>query len=105
MRNLLGHSAETCDVCADPKDRPSLILNRPLCMHVFCHNCLLTWLKNGDHSCPTCRERVSCAPIRDNAFELRLYDAIADGEVSSPAGGATEEVPYTWAGIVFESLG
>jgi hypothetical protein len=35
-------------------------------------------------------------------FELELYDAIADGEVSSPFVGVTEVESYTWLGIVFE---
>jgi hypothetical protein len=42
-------------------------------------------------------------PIRDNVFELRLYDAIADCEISSPALEAKEAEPYTWPGIVLES--
>jgi hypothetical protein len=63
---------------------------------------MLKWLMKGDHSCPLCRAKISEAPIRDNVFELALYDAIVDGEVSGPSADITEVEPYTWSGIMFE---
>ena len=41
------------DLCPICQDAPEDTVWTP-CMHVFCHNCLASWLKDND-TCPTCR--------------------------------------------------
>jgi hypothetical protein len=74
-------------------------------MHIFCHGCLLTWLKRGHQTCPVCRAAITVTPIQDDAFELELYDAISDGEVSRPSFRTNDVTAYTWPGVVFEDAG
>jgi hypothetical protein len=68
-------------------------------MHIFCYACLRRNLHEC-MSCPVCRSPIRESPIRDNTFELDLYDAIREGLVDAP----TTELPtspYNWDGIEF----
>ncbi|KAJ6518262.1 hypothetical protein C8R47DRAFT_1062795 [Mycena vitilis] len=49
------------------------------CMHVFCLGCLFGWLQTGRTTCPLCNTVLDECPIRDNAFEMMLADAIDEG--------------------------
>ncbi|KAJ7119811.1 hypothetical protein C8R44DRAFT_878203 [Mycena epipterygia] len=87
-----------CCVCWDTLHKPVM----PLCMHVFCYACIHKWLKAGRTSCPVCRAPVGEAPIRDNAFEMELVHAVANGVVKAPV--ATPVVTYDWANVVFAEV-
>jgi hypothetical protein len=81
----------------DLTSRCVLISIRPLCMHVFCHGCLM----QEHQSCLLCRADITVMPIRDNGFELRLFNVIVDSEISNPAVRNVDVTAYTWPGIVF----
>ncbi|KAJ7126119.1 hypothetical protein C8R44DRAFT_874492 [Mycena epipterygia] len=87
-----------CCICWDTLFQPVV----PLCMHVFCYKCIHKWLKRGRTSCPVCRAPIEGVPIRDNAFEMELHDAVAEGQVEDPKGGT--KVPYAWHDVAFASV-
>lgn len=52
-------SEKTCPICMDNYDNPIMLP----CTHVFCGQCLLTWMRSGQHNgqgraCPQCRTRI-----------------------------------------------
>ncbi|KAJ7088879.1 hypothetical protein B0H15DRAFT_800823 [Mycena belliarum] len=88
-----------CTICADTLYQPVL----------FCFGCLLRWLKSGHAVCPHCTEPVKEAPIRDNAFEMALADAIGEGTVNKAAiqlgkSVATGLADYAWHGVKFPAI-
>jgi hypothetical protein len=75
-------------------------------MHGFCYPCLYDWLANGRKACSFCGEILLEAPIRDDALELELADAIENGlviqsEYQKGKQVAGKEEEYTWEGIEF----
>lgn len=50
------HSELMCPICLD-------ILRNTMttkeCLHRFCHDCIITALRNGNKECPTCREKLA----------------------------------------------
>ncbi|KAK6996627.1 hypothetical protein R3P38DRAFT_3221696 [Favolaschia claudopus] len=61
-----------------------------MCMHVFCGACLAKWLRRGATTCPICRGAINDQPIRDEAFEQELSEAIAVGLVAPPSAGGVK---------------
>ncbi|KAK7001762.1 hypothetical protein R3P38DRAFT_3216049 [Favolaschia claudopus] len=68
----------TCGICLDTLEKPRM----PLCMHVFCGDCLGKWLEGQNKVCPVCRAPVQEDPIEDDALTLELAEAIADGFIA-----------------------
>ncbi|KAJ6460707.1 hypothetical protein C8R47DRAFT_1226210 [Mycena vitilis] len=95
--NRVDPKVFTCCICWDTLRKPVV----PLCMHIFCYKCLHRWLKQGRTSCPVCRTPIGEAPIRDNAFEIELRDAIGEGVVTAAASRGNEGAGYDWSGITF----
>jgi len=59
----------------DPSPDPDLlcaicqcVLSNPTeasaCRHVFCHECIMTWLNSGARTCPTCRSVMTSSDVR-----------------------------------------
>lgn len=46
---------DNCVICTEPIRSPVM---EPNCQHVFCGECLLTWLKTHNN-CPTCRSHIN----------------------------------------------
>ncbi|KAJ7435533.1 hypothetical protein B0H11DRAFT_1937469 [Mycena galericulata] len=88
----------TCGICLETLYMPVM----PLCMHAFCYKCLLGWLKSGKDNCPIYRQSVE-KPIRDNGFEMALWDAICSGlTASTEMEGKTvagKVHDYDWAAV------
>ncbi|KAJ6521401.1 hypothetical protein B0H10DRAFT_2250060 [Mycena sp. CBHHK59/15] len=89
-----------CGICLDTLYMPVM----PLCMHVFCYKCLTAWFAKGRRTCPICRQQVEVEPIRDNAFEMALWDAICGGlPPSSDMKGkqvAGKDTEYNWNSLI-----
>ncbi len=47
--------SDNCVICTEPIKKPVM---EPSCQHVFCGECLLTWLKSHNN-CPTCRSNIN----------------------------------------------
>ncbi|KAJ7046264.1 hypothetical protein C8F04DRAFT_1248516 [Mycena alexandri] len=99
-----GLKACECGICADTMFMPVVTL----CMHVFCYACLLQWFTVGRVECPICRRPVQETPIRDNALEMRIADAISIGALEKSdnqpgANVAAADAAYDWADIEFVS--
>ncbi|KAJ7741060.1 hypothetical protein B0H16DRAFT_1728700 [Mycena metata] len=91
-----------CSICLDTVYKPVI----PLCMHVFCFDCLLEWLRQGNPVCPCCRAPVREPPIRDNGLETDLAHAIEIGaiekSIDQPGKNvAARDNEYSWDGIIF----
>ncbi|KAJ6582665.1 hypothetical protein DFH09DRAFT_1439513 [Mycena vulgaris] len=67
----------------DPK-----VFNCGICWDTLLRPVMLKWLRRGRATCPVCRAPISEAPIRDNAFEMELADAVSNGDVPVTA--------YSW---------
>ncbi|KAK6977880.1 hypothetical protein R3P38DRAFT_3236549 [Favolaschia claudopus] len=87
-----------CGICWETLCKPVI----PMCMHVYCFSCLFKWVNRGHHSCPICRAHIGEEPIRDDAFETELDDAIKQGLVDCPS--AKVDKCYAWTGVTFRSL-
>ncbi|KAJ6600832.1 hypothetical protein B0H10DRAFT_2230728 [Mycena sp. CBHHK59/15] len=72
-----------------------------LCAHFYCYACIRTALLIK-MKCPICNRNITCAPIRDDALELELFDAIRDGHVDAPQSHVARK-PYDWSGLEFDS--
>jgi hypothetical protein len=77
--------------------------DRPMCMHIFCYDCLHRWLGDKKRSCPLCRTRVLEQPVRDSTFEVELEAAIGEGRVMQVEMERITETLYEWAGVEFTS--
>ena len=55
ITSVLGEKA-MCLICCENYKDGDLIVQLP-CKHIFCKNCLFTWLKNNK-TCPCCRDHV-----------------------------------------------
>ncbi|KAJ7774875.1 hypothetical protein B0H16DRAFT_1713323 [Mycena metata] len=91
-----------CIVCADTLFMPVVTL----CMHVFCYSCLRDWFTVGGQVCPICRQQVDETPIRDNALEMSIADAIDSGAVQKSdkqpgANVAAADQLYDWEAFYF----
>ncbi|KAJ7303584.1 hypothetical protein DFH08DRAFT_977094 [Mycena albidolilacea] len=87
---LVDSKVFDCGICWDTLYKPVV----PMCMHVFCYDCLHKWFADKKRTCPLCRSRVGGRPIRDCAFEGELEVAISEGRV---AGVDKERVTGTAA--------
>ncbi|KAJ7233418.1 hypothetical protein C8J57DRAFT_1532343 [Mycena rebaudengoi] len=88
-------AAFICCICLGTMQNPVV----PLCMHIFCYACLYRNLRE-QMCCPMCRAPIREPPIRDNAFELELFDAIREGLVDAPTAEPPTS-PYNWDGVQF----
>ncbi|KAJ7214218.1 hypothetical protein C8J57DRAFT_1601756 [Mycena rebaudengoi] len=84
-----------CCICLFTLQKPVV----PLCMHIFCYACIRRNLRERN-VCPVCRSPIREPPIRDNAFEMELYDAICDKLVDKPTAPLPSSL-YDWSGVVF----
>ncbi|KAJ7219001.1 hypothetical protein C8J57DRAFT_1537231 [Mycena rebaudengoi] len=69
-----------CCICFLMPNKPVM----PLCMHIFCYSCIRKNL-GIRNCCPVCRAPIYEAPIRDNAYEMELSDAVCEGLVEPSA--------------------
>ncbi|KAJ7158197.1 hypothetical protein C8R43DRAFT_1124818 [Mycena crocata] len=92
-----------CGICFETMFMPVM----PLCMHVYCYECLRDWFLAGRLRCPYCSAPAKEKPIRDNAFELELATAISDGlERNSKQEGVKvtgDDGNYDWDYFIFEN--
>lgn len=57
----MEHSDKACSVCLEPltnKNGPAVGHWVNSVPHAFHKHCITPWLAGGNHSCPTCRERI-----------------------------------------------
>ncbi|KAJ7216225.1 hypothetical protein C8J57DRAFT_1538041 [Mycena rebaudengoi] len=90
----------TCPICIGNLHKPVM----PLCMHIFCYACIHQTLCDNTR-CPICHAPIQIPPIRDDAFELDLFDAIREGLVKAPDVDEAN-LParwYDWDGVRFAS--
>ncbi|KAJ7276595.1 hypothetical protein C8J57DRAFT_1466095 [Mycena rebaudengoi] len=66
-----------CGLCGDTVYKPVA----SLCIHIFYYLCIRSHL-SVQKICPNCAAPIEVAPIRDDAFELDLFDAIAHGLIA-----------------------
>lgn len=52
----LDRTSISCSICFDEMDL--LNIARTTCGHLFCDNCLRTWIERGNNTCPTCRSEI-----------------------------------------------
>ena len=50
-----------CAICQCVLSNPT---ESSTCRHVFCHECILSWLNSGARTCPTCRSVMSSSELR-----------------------------------------
>jgi hypothetical protein len=75
-------------------------------MHTLCYACLYEWIASGKRFCSFCGTRMLEPPIRDNALEIELLDAIEIGLVIKSDAQNGEKVTgkvkdYIWEGFEF----
>eukprot|EP01028_Stygiella_incarcerata_P010417 TRINITY_DN538_c0_g1_i1.p1 TRINITY_DN538_c0_g1~~TRINITY_DN538_c0_g1_i1.p1 ORF type:complete len:408 (-),score=118.41 TRINITY_DN538_c0_g1_i1:119-1342(-) len=49
-----------CSICGCVFESPVVTP----CHHIFCRECLVSWLNTGSESCPECRKKVHCAHLK-----------------------------------------
>ncbi|KAJ7021403.1 hypothetical protein C8F04DRAFT_1273760 [Mycena alexandri] len=91
-----------CSICKHTLFMPVVTL----CMHVFCYSCLHDWFTIGRVVCPLCVRPVDQTPIRDNALEMRVADAISSGALEKSPFQPGKNVAvgnndYNWAAFNF----
>ena len=50
-----------CAICQCVLSNPT---EASTCRHVFCHQCIMTWLNSGARTCPTCRSVMTSYDLR-----------------------------------------
>jgi len=70
------HTLNTCGICLEEKPRHSRKNISLDCTHVFCKNCINTWLveSNDSQCCPICRVEVN-----EGIFERAVQCGISKG--------------------------
>jgi len=63
---------QTCSICLGDYDKDELVIQLPICSHLFHKECLRTWLKNHKE-CPNCR-----ADIRENTKLAKMNKRVEE---------------------------
>ncbi|KAJ7290329.1 hypothetical protein C8J57DRAFT_1611111 [Mycena rebaudengoi] len=84
-----------CCICICTLHKPVVLL----CMHIFCYACIHQNLRERN-CCPVCRAPIRGPPIRDDAFERELFDAIGEGLIEAPTADLPTSL-YNWDEVDF----
>jgi len=85
-----------CSVCQEQFSE----INEPKilkCLHTFCKNCLEAWLRQqreGELSCPTCRQITECPNSNINRLPSNLFYKQMVGIVEAYSGQGQEDSPH-----------
>ncbi|PIA98760.1 hypothetical protein CB0940_03759 [Cercospora beticola] len=104
---LSGLGAKTCDICYDDMTGPA----KTPCGHVYCLECLLSWLKQHN-TCPTCRSILFENPTNDDENAIDGEDDTEEQpngnavenheEAGVPPFGSTERLQYEMTAVLNE---
>lgn len=70
---------DLCPICQDP---PNDAVWTP-CVHVFCHDCLASWLKDND-TCPTCRLQCTYDDVFSETLDTQESQAPLTDPIRQP---------------------
>lgn len=74
-----SHKYEECVICLEPYKQGEILIELPVCGHIFHEDCIIGWL-GKQSKCPTCK-----APVRHNLYQL----------IKLGFGNKTPLVPYS----------